>query len=467
VGELDRMAGTLLGLAAGDALGAGYEFAAAPTGEVDMIGGGLGGTARGEWTDDTAMAVGIAEVAATGHLDPVRVGERFLDWMRSDPPDTGIATAAVLRDAATAADLPRAARRHLETHPRGGAGNGALMRTAPVALAHLGDDEAMAAAAREMAEMTHADPLAGDSCVLWCVAIDRAVRERRLDGVRDGLALLPEARRDRWRVAIDEAETGPPERFAPNGFTVTALQAAHATIHHTAVPPDRPGVHLQLALDAAVRIGDDTDTVAAIAGALLGARWGASAVPFRWRRLLHGWPGLDAGQLVRLAVLAGRRGRPDHDGWPVVARQRGEGVPPYVAMLPGDEHVLLGNLASLDEVAGGVGAIVSLCRVGAEQVSSEVEHHEVWLADTADPDANPNLELVLDDTVDAIRTLRAEGRRVFLHCAAGRSRAPTVAAAYLAAVEDVPATRALERVVDAIPVHDAHNEAFRDLLERR
>ena len=305
----DRVAGTLVGLAAGDALGAGYEFGSPPDGDTDMVGGGLGPWEPGEWTDDTQMAVCIAEVTAEGSVDVAAIGERFLAWLRSDPPDVGISTRAVLGAAGSGADLPQAARDYLADHPQGGAGNGALMRTAPVALAHLGNDDAMAASARAVAELTHADPLAGDSCVLWCIAIDRAVREGRLDGVWDGLASLTGERRDAWRGWIEQAESAPPGFFTPNGFTVSALQAAHAAITQTPVPAAGPAAaHLEEALQAAVRIGDDTDTVAAIAGALLGARWGASAVPERWRGMLHGWPGLDADDLERLALQTAELG---------------------------------------------------------------------------------------------------------------------------------------------------------------
>jgi ADP-ribosyl-[dinitrogen reductase] hydrolase len=298
----DRIAGTLLGMAAGDALGAGYEFETPPFDRIAMIGGGLGDFAPGEWTDDTSMAVCIAEVlASSGVLDLTAIGDRFIAWERSGPPDIGNSTASVLRAARDGSELPAAAADFLARHPDGAAGNGALMRTAPVALAHLGDDEGLAVAAREVAALTHADPLAGDSCVLWCIAIDRAIREGRLDGVRDGLALLPAERRPRWQAALEAAETAPPATFAPNGFTVTALQAAHAAVTQTPVPTDEPARHLPAALEAAVRIGNDTDTVAAIAGALLGARWGASAVPPSWHRMLHGWPGLDADGLVALA----------------------------------------------------------------------------------------------------------------------------------------------------------------------
>ena len=299
--DTDRIEGTLLGLAAGDALGAGYEFTHPPFGEIAMIGGGLGDFAPGEWTDDTSMAICIAEVAAAGSLDVEAIGDRFLAWAHSGPADIGISTGAVLGRATKGGHLPSIAADYFAEHPRGAAGNGALMRTAPVALCHLGDDARIAAAARAVAALTHADPLAADSCVLWCIAIDRAVREGRLDGVHDGLASIPSERREDWKAALERAETEPPGTFTPNGFTMTSLQAAYAAVAHTPVPETTPTDHLPATLDAAVRIGDDTDTTAAIAGALVGARWGASAVPAHWRSMLHGWPGLTAEDLTTLA----------------------------------------------------------------------------------------------------------------------------------------------------------------------
>jgi ADP-ribosylglycohydrolase len=300
--------GALLGMAAGDALGAGYEFAQPPFDTIDMIGGGLGDFEPGEWTDDTSMAVCIAQVLADGELDLTKIAGRFLAWARSNPPDIGISTRSVLADAADAEDVAASAARHFAAHPRGAAGNGALMRTAPVALAYLGDDGALADAARAVAELTHADPLAGDSCVLWCVAIDRAIREQRLDGAEDGLELLPRERQGYWGDALAAAVEVPLATFVNNGFTVTALQAAYGAVHQTPVPGDEPARHLVDALEAAVRIGNDTDTVAAIAGSLLGAYWGASAIPQRWMEMLHGWPGLRADDLAQLALAIGRSG---------------------------------------------------------------------------------------------------------------------------------------------------------------
>ncbi len=131
-----------------------------------------------------------------------------------------------------------------------------------------------------------------------------AVTEELID-VRRGLDLLPESRRDQWATWLDDAldldrnrsEPVPGARFTPNGFTVTAMQAAVAAIATSEATPGQ----LQSALHSAVRIGNDTDTVAAIAGALLGGRWGASAVPHAWRQAVHGWPGRTGDDLVQLA----------------------------------------------------------------------------------------------------------------------------------------------------------------------
>jgi ADP-ribosylglycohydrolase len=78
--------------------------------------------------------------------------------------------------------------------------------------------------------------------------------------------------------------------------STAAARSSPPTRSNTCTLPD--------GLAAAVRAGDDTDTVAAIAGALLGARHGASAVPAAWRSTVHGWPGLTADDLVELAVRA-------------------------------------------------------------------------------------------------------------------------------------------------------------------
>ncbi|PXA68271.1 ADP-ribosylglycohydrolase family protein [Cryobacterium arcticum] len=324
--QTDRAAGVLLGLACGDALGAGYEFGPPlPDGAaVTMKGGGQFDWAPGEWTDDTSMAVPIARAVAAGRdladervLDDI-VAE-WVGWARTAK-DVGIQLRAVLGSAVpTAAGVRISAQKHHDLNGRS-AGNGSLMRTAPVALAYLDDPDGLAVAARAISDLTHVEADAGDACVLWCLAVRHAVLAGELD-VRVALGALPVERRERWSGLIDEAEAHPPAYFDRNGWVVQALQAAWSAIRSA---PETDASQLQLALESAVRGGRDTDTVAAIAGGLVGARWGESAVPGEWVRIVHGWPGLsgvELGELGRQAVSVGqdvagsRQARPaDGDG---------------------------------------------------------------------------------------------------------------------------------------------------------
>lgn len=309
----DRAAGVLLATAAGDALGAPFEFGPpqAPSVPVEMTGGGAWDA--GEWTDDTAMAVAIAEVAAAGldlRTDDAqnRIVARWYEWSRGAK-DVGIQTRAVLAEAGPngGAHAARAAAEALHRSTGRSGGNGSLMRTAPVVLAYLDDEPGLIEAATSISTLTHFDPEAAEACVLWCLAMRHAVLTGELD-VRVGLAAIEPARADAWRSRIEVAERSTPADFTHNGWVVEAFQAAWCAIATTPVPQEDPAGHLRLALQAAVRGGNDADTVAAIAGGLLGATYGASAVPASWRQVLHGWPGIDAGALVDLADRIGAHG---------------------------------------------------------------------------------------------------------------------------------------------------------------
>lgn len=144
----DRIEGVLLGLAAGDALGAPYEFQPprGPELEVAMVGGGC--WEPGEWTDDTSMAIVIAEVAQSSvdlreEAAQDSIVARWLGWI-SGANDVGLQMLSVLSTAGyrgISAATARAASSELHRTTGLTAGNGSLMRTAPAALAHL-DDEA-------------------------------------------------------------------------------------------------------------------------------------------------------------------------------------------------------------------------------------------------------------------------------------------------------------------------------------
>jgi len=291
----DRATGAVLGSAAGDALGAGYEFTnPGPDREIAMKGGGGFGWAPGEWTDDTQMAVAILDVIATGSSDLDAIASNFLTWYAAGPADVGNQTRSVLGSAAIPEDLAVVAVAFMDANPEA-AGNGALMRTAPVALTALDDRAEIARLAGSIASLTHAHPDSVAACVLWSLAIQEAITTAEPDrvfdweaAVRNGLEHVAEDRMERWDELIAEAVTGPPGMFNPNGWVVTAFQAALSAIVNTPEPTEQPSEHLRDALIAAVRIGHDTDTVAAIAGAFLGARWGKSVIPDEWLDLVHG-----------------------------------------------------------------------------------------------------------------------------------------------------------------------------------
>lgn len=459
--QAGRAAGVLLGQAIGDALGVPFEFQARITaGTARMIGGGLGPYAPGEWSDDTQLAVCIAEVAATGAdltgdaaLDAV--AQRFLDWQVGGASDIGIQTGAVLSAARSAAgppaarltDAARAAARS------GSPGNGALMRTAIVGLTALDDPEATAEAARRVAALTHADDRCLDSCVLWSEAVRVAVVEGRLD-VRGGVRLLPEGRQSEWATLLDEAESRPPAAFVRNGYTVTALQAAWSAIHATRhlTGPD----HVEAALQEAIAIGHDTDTVAAIAGGLLGTRYGVPGLPSDLTRRVHGWPGLRERDLIALAL--GTAGGTDPTRWPWRPSMiRGLGRPLAVSH-PEDPEVLLGTEADLARCRElGVTAVVSLSRLSATDADCAClapgKHAAVWLVDSDDPADNPWLTWTLTDAARTVQRLRDEGERVLLHCVAAHHRTPSVALAY-SRLLGLPAAEAAGRIAGALGVRD-------------
>ena len=463
--QLDRAIGSVVASAAGDALGSQYEFGPSLADDVAIeFGVGRFGHARGEWTDDTSMAMPILQALARG--DRLEAPEvlggivtEWREWSRTAL-DVGTQTRSVLgrlhgeitEDAAVTAS-----RAVHDSSGRSG-GNGSLMRTGPVALGYLERDQAdLVAAAGRVARLTHWEDDNADACALWCLAVRHAILTGELD-VRAQVAWLPAGRRARWTALIDQAlapETHPRDFAADNGWVVRAFQAALSAVAGATTLVD--------ALERAVRGGNDTDTVAAIAGSLAGAIHGVSAVPLAWRRLVHGWPGLRADDLVRLAALAARDGRSDAEGWPAAERAAGYSRSDYLFPHPHDPGVLIGSIAALDRLPASVHAVVSLCRVGTAQVPTAAESVQVWLIDK--PDRNPNLDFVLREAADAVATLRAEGKTVFVHCAEGRSRTSAVAALYGARHRGVPLAQAWSDIEATLPGF-APAAFLRDAVER-
>jgi ADP-ribosyl-[dinitrogen reductase] hydrolase len=294
----DRALSAIIGLAIGDALGAPHEFQPPLPAEFEPTMSGGGVWEPGEWTDDTSMAICIlqawekhGEFGSEESLDTLVA--LWVEWAKSAP-DVGIQTRKVLSNLSepTAAAARKAAE---ELHLRTGktAGNGSLMRTAPIALLDVEYQE-LARIARAVSSLTHFDEDAGDACALWTLAIRSAIEWPEVD-FQWGLDELPLSRRRVWEKRISDAKGSDPSSYKNNGWVVSAFEAALAAVY-------RGGHDFEEGVKAAVRCGNDTDTVAAIAGALLGAQlspwW---HLPEEWTMPLHGWPGLTGIQLADLA----------------------------------------------------------------------------------------------------------------------------------------------------------------------
>ncbi|KTS08588.1 ADP-ribosylglycohydrolase family protein [Microbacterium testaceum] len=302
--QMDRAAGTVIVSAAGDALGSAYEFGPALPDEVTPeFSVGHFGHGAGEWTDDTSMAIPVLDELAAGRrlTDPAaleRIVAAWQGWAQSAL-DVGAQTRHVLGriPSPPMMDAIRTAARAVHDETGRSGGNGSLMRTGPVALGYL-DRPDLTAAAAAVAQLTHWEDDNVDACALWCAAIRHGILTGELD-MRGQLDVVPQDRRDRWAALIDEALVSgrhPRDFRDANGWVVRAFQGALAAVSGAAGPLD--------AIERAVRGGNDTDTVAAIAGSLAGAVWGADALPDSHTTVLHGWPGIDAAELARRARLA-------------------------------------------------------------------------------------------------------------------------------------------------------------------
>lgn len=286
-----RYRGALLGLATGDALGTTLEFR--PRGTFtpidDMIGGGPFHLSPGEWTDDTSMALCLAEsLIECGGFDAIDQLDRYVRWWRDGHLsangrcfDIGNAVRAALarfertREPWCGSDDPQTA------------GNGSLMRLAPVVLAHAHDPALAVRRAAESSRTTHAAREAVDACRWFAILLRRALD---LHASKAGVLATSLSNAERSALgdeplapAVAEVAAGsfivkrPPE-IAGAGYVVRALEAALWAFHHG--ESFRDGALL------AVNLGDDADTTGAIYGQLAGAFHGERGIPAEWRAKL-------------------------------------------------------------------------------------------------------------------------------------------------------------------------------------
>ncbi len=451
----ERALGAVLGSAAGDALGARFEFQGA--GEygkafpVPVLGGigeqtGGGGLAwkPGEFTDDTQMAIVQADslIKCRG-IDGADLFERFKEWAQ-DAKDVGISTRSVLNSKAT---WETAATDYYKEHPTGSAGNGGLMRATPSAVyfSQRSLEESMDAA-RALAAVTHGDPAAQ-----WGAAIYHGMLHAALQGndafaaLEKIVASLPDDQQ-RFVEMLDPAWC-PDDNSLGNGSVWGCLAQAVWAVRTTHTFHD--------ALVAAIQLGDDADTVAAVTGGIAGAIYGIQAIPSRWTTYLNGEvPGRNGpvrnSDLQRLTVeLLGNK---PHEEQP-------PGTP------EGPTEIARGLYAADLGAAAKVPtdwAVISLCRVGNKFADHPVRR-EVYMVDSSD-DHNAALGDAVLDVVDSIDAFLSEGRKVVVHCHGGASRTGLALRAWIMRNDGCSEAEATKQVGEIWPALGLWNDSFTDFL---
>lgn len=272
----NRRAGAILGLAVGDALGATYEFCSPreiPQGPLEMVGGGWLGLEPGETTDDTALARVVLTGYEGGPLELRRVRDAMLSWQDTRPKDIGNQTHKALD--------------YLRSHPDAlslpedpdAQGNGAVMRAAAHGV-KVGSHEEAAENAWTEAALTHPSWEARASSALVAVLVAHLVDGLRPEDALNASYALIEGRDKPGKRVRETLRPLEGYEHNPGGWTVYTTRLALLGLLDA--PDFRSG------LEGAIRLGGDADTNGAVVGALLGARFGASAIPQEWVHAVKG-----------------------------------------------------------------------------------------------------------------------------------------------------------------------------------
>ena len=285
----DRARGCLLGLAIGDALGAAVEFR--PPGSFAPVtgfrAGGPHGLAPGEWTDDTSMALALADSIASAGWDLRDQATRYVRWMYDGEYsvngrcfDIGFTTRASL----AAFDQTDDVRTCGDSNDRA-SGNGSIMRLAPVPIHYQplfpGDIARLAELAAESSLVTHASSKCLSACRYLAIVLAGLIAGLDKEEVlHSDWSALRELRShkplhpDIDEIAAGSFRTRQPPKIVGSGYVVRSLEAALWAFDHTD--------DFRTAVLAAVNLGDDADTTGAVCGQLAGARYGQSGIPDEW-----------------------------------------------------------------------------------------------------------------------------------------------------------------------------------------
>lgn len=280
--QLERFRGCLLGLAAGDAVGTTVEFSSrgsfCPL--ADMVGGGPFNLKPGQWTDDTSMALCLAtSLIYCNGFDPVDQMNRYCNWYEH----------GYLSATGECFDIGNTVRDALQRYKRTGqpfsglasplsAGNGSLMRLAPVPMFYFHDRDSALLHCGESSRTTHAAPECVDACRVFGDMLLRALaggnKNDVLFGCAQELPLTPAIK----AIAIGEYRHKSENAIQGSGYVVKSMEAALWCFYTTE--------NFKEAILKAANLGDDADTTAAICGQIAGAFYGELGIPSHWLGVL-------------------------------------------------------------------------------------------------------------------------------------------------------------------------------------
>lgn len=459
--SLSKAVGALVGLAVGDAVGTTLEFKSPGrfTPIVDMVGGGPFGLEPGQWTDDTSMAMCLAEsILDRGCLDPADQLRRFCAWYRN-----GYWSAT-----GRCFDIGNTTRGALARFERTGAviddgidqenaANGSLMRLAPVPIRWHSDIGEAAERSGESSLTTHPASRPVDACRVYGAMIAALIQGSTLEAVLDA---------DFWQYGpLDQCvetvirgswRTKRPPEIRGTGYVVDALEAALWAV--------AGATDFRDAVLRAANLGDDADTTAAIAGQLAGAHWGVDGIPLEWREQIT--------ESQRIAAIAGRlfdmgaEVEPSHP-WTHDDFIHGYWVEPgriLAGEYPGHPHSAerarskvnflvdhgIRTFVDLTTPHDNMAPYEHLIAEAAQRRGIDLErvHHPI-------PDMGVLSEGDYEAIVESIRTARDQGG-VYIHCWGGIGRTGTVAGCLLVD-SGMSAVDALDRIAELRSVTKKRN----------